>query len=77
MVSDTVAESHHGDEFVGLNPCSNGIWSLTVTTLRLITLIASLNPCSNGIWSLTVGPGGNHMRGRCLNPCSNGIWSLT
>ena len=41
--------------FLGLNPCSNGIWSLTM--LRMILskpLSGCLNPCSNGIWSLTV-----------------------
>ena len=37
---------------VGLNPCSNGIWSLTVPRMRDPRL-AGLNPCSNGIWSLT------------------------
>ena len=36
----------------GLNPCSNGIWSLTNLVLKLLPLLG-LNPCSNGIWSLT------------------------
>ena len=37
-----------------LNPCSNGIWSLTLLSLSLMVIwINGLNPCSNGIWSLT------------------------
>ena len=36
-----------------LNPCSNGIWSLTnYNSYRRLTH-HRLNPCSNGIWSLT------------------------
>ena len=38
----------------GLNPCSNGIWSLTqLITLQRNPSAVCLNPCSNGIWSLT------------------------
>ena len=40
-----------------LNPCSNGIWSLTETQKIDQSLQGSLNPCSNGIWSLTAGEG--------------------
>ena len=36
-----------------LNPCSNGIWSLTKMFLDLSVSSWRLNPCSNGIWSLT------------------------
>ena len=37
-----------------LNPCSNGIWSLTkYITVQFAVSSPSLNPCSNGIWSLT------------------------
>ena len=36
-----------------LNPCSNGIWSLTVHSSAARTEPSCLNPCSNGIWSLT------------------------
>ena len=36
-----------------LNPCSNGIWSLTQSQLAPELWGVSLNPCSNGIWSLT------------------------
>ena len=38
-----------------LNPCSNGICSLTVTYI-VTTVIGGigLNPCSNGICSLTI-----------------------
>ena len=35
-----------------LNPCSNGIWSLTLGT-GYGSRAYRLNPCSNGIWSLT------------------------
>ena len=62
---------------MSLNPCSNGIWSLTkrnrISDLRFF----SLNPCSNGIWSLTQEPAAPCITGTGLNPCSNGIWSLT
>ena len=62
---------------IRLNPCSNGIWSLTVVVNHNSDGTWCLNPCSNGIWSLTVvrTVGGRRRRG--LNPCSNGIWSLT
>ena len=36
-----------------LNPCSNGIWSLTLNKGLNFFHQFSLNPCSNGIWSLT------------------------
>ena len=43
---------------VGLNPCSNGIWSLTEEIMNTNReMEAGLNPCSNGIWSLTVSVG--------------------
>ena len=41
------------EETESLNPCSNGIWSLTVKAHRLYRCQFRLNPCSNGIWSLT------------------------
>ena len=37
----------------GLNPCSNGIWSLTECNTAIGCKESCLNPCSNGIWSLT------------------------
>ena len=37
----------------GLNPCSNGIWSLTTKDDDKGVGGLRLNPCSNGIWSLT------------------------
>ena len=47
----------HGYEIVylcgSLNPCSNGICSLTNTKKRKIRRGRCLNPCSNGICSLT------------------------
>jgi len=36
-----------------LNPCSNGIWSLTWLCHLWSPPARRLNPCSNGIWSLT------------------------
>ena len=36
-----------------LNPCSNGIWSLTLYVRSHVVIVRGLNPCSNGIWSLT------------------------
>ena len=69
---------HRHDSYSGLNPCSNGIWSLTLRALNASSLRTRLNPCSNGIWSLTRRPRARWWspQGR-LNPCSNGIWSLT
>ena len=63
---------------LSLNPCSNGIWSLTLVGLGCRKqLKAGLNPCSNGIWSLTLYKCVLSAEGLGLNPCSNGIWSLT
>ena len=71
-------ETHTLDDIRSrLNPCSNGIWSLTLRALMTTRALRSLNPCSNGIWSLTVTGGWLRVRVDCLNPCSNGIWSLT
>ena len=36
----------------GLNPCSNGICSLTVPIATYVETLNGLNPCSNGICSL-------------------------
>ena len=41
------------DSFDRLNPCSNGIWSLTKGERLWQQPLPCLNPCSNGIWSLT------------------------
>ena len=60
-----------------LNPCSNGIWSLTWQKMYFVNTSLCLNPCSNGIWSLTLPPPLGKRLIICLNPCSNGIWSLT
>ena len=78
MLSDcTVSDEKTGYE--RLNPCSNGICSLTSLTSRYSqVMLLSLNPCSNGICSLTTL---NLIPIRSsigsLNPCSNGICSLT
>ena len=40
--------------FASLNPCSNGICSLTALLLNFHPVKGRLNPCSNGICSLTV-----------------------
>ena len=37
----------------GLNPCSNGICSLTLVFCGVAEMAGGLNPCSNGICSLT------------------------
>ena len=62
-----------------LNPCSNGICSLTSEIVDICEDgYLGLNPCSNGICSLTEHPkGGYFFFGFSLNPCSNGICSLT
>ena len=52
MVSDPEMPSEEFTYF-GLNPCSNGIWSLTLFRNFVVVVVLSLNPCSNGIWSLT------------------------
>ena len=52
MVSDADSGTHAGALVLRLNPCSNGIWSLTLF-LHYGRPQLSLNPCSNGIWSLT------------------------
>ena len=62
---------------LGLNPCSNGIWSLTMVITNGGKKLWRLNPCSNGIWSLTEYISKRREDIRGLNPCSNGIWSLT
>ena len=76
MVSDTAERKLHllSD---GLNPCYNGIWSLTNNNITTRIGDWRLNPCSKeyGLWH-------NHAKvihadKFCLNPCSNGIWSLT
>ena len=54
MVSDGIPESYSVQQLLRLNPCSNGIWSLTVACRTLKQSQSGLNPCSNGIWSLTV-----------------------
>ena len=65
-------------QVLGLNPCSNGIWSLTQSVRTPSGLVRqSLNPCSNGIWSLTSNGDVKTASATGLNPCSNGIWSLT
>ena len=61
-----------------LNPCSNGICSLTKYQMDDETTFVGLNPCSNGICSLTWAE--VHRKSwkmPSLNPCSNGICSLT
>ena len=60
-----------------LNPCSNGIWSLTLLATDADKGTNRLNPCSNGIWSLTRRRNRGRLPDKGLNPCSNGIWSLT
>ena len=56
MVSDPSARGHSDKTQDCLNPCSNGIWSLTVDFIETNVKFERLNPCSNGIWSLTLLP---------------------
>ena len=60
-----------------LNPCSNGICSLTRLLSTVLTHQWGLNPCSNGICSLTHLLAWTAHSPKSLNPCSNGICSLT
>ena len=62
MVSDLVQRRAELRES-GLNPCSNGIWSLTEGSTRGRSRRPGLNPCSNGIWSLTMGSYSPHCGG--------------
>ena len=62
----------------GLNPCSNGIWSLTPqstpsTFIGKIVLILVL--MEYGLWLIYCAT--IIFSSISLNPCSNGIWSLT
>ena len=53
MVSDKSSISEI-QIIICLNPCSNGIWSLTQEQeSEQESEQERLNPCSNGIWSLT------------------------
>ena len=66
-----------GSLIIGLNPCSNGIWSLTIyacvqSTTNSSVLILVL--MEYGLWHWNVS---SKSQLQCLNPCSNGIWSLT
>ena len=55
MLSDTIEMETYDYIASGLNPCSNGICSLTSEDgFVRYTGSPSLNPCSNGICSLTV-----------------------
>ena len=54
MVSDPILEQYDYLRWLSLNPCSNGIWSLTLIEFSEEISRPSLNPCSNGIWSLTI-----------------------
>jgi len=45
---------------MSLNPCCNGIWSVTVLKYQSLEKAGnSLNPCCNGIWSVTSYQSGN------------------
>ena len=76
MVSDVTVNSVR-TSVPSLNPCSNGIWSLTGAEEKKEKEFQCLNPCSNGIWSLTRYIRRTQSKQISLNPCSNGIWSLT
>ena len=77
MLSDLIKVSGAISAKLCLNPCSNGICSLTKKLLWIQHLLRSLNPCSNGICSLTIRSWSKTQTNTSLNPCSNGICSLT
>ena len=56
MVSEREADDiiYANNASYGLNPCFNGIWSLSDVNICRNTLKneLGLNPCFNGIWSL-------------------------
>ena len=54
MVSDLSLSLVVTKSWRRLNPCSNGIWSLTKDRDGQYGGMIGLNPCSNGIWSLTM-----------------------
>ena len=76
MLSDPQAMRYR-PEGTCLNPCSNGICSLTDMEIIEVKDVVCLNPCSNGICSLTQRSTLWCLRYYRLNPCSNGICSLT
>ena len=53
MLSDCIIGDTEEGDSVRLNPCSNGICSLTETIKAEKKFRKGLNPCSNGICSLT------------------------
>ena len=53
MLSDLIVTVPKGTPINSLNPCSNGICSLTNGNIIFQINKSSLNPCSNGICSLT------------------------
>ena len=61
-----------------LNPCFNGIWSLSYQCFfDSYSYRKCLNPCFNGIWSLRTMKNLTFLETLSrLNPCFNGIWSL-
>ena len=65
-----------GSEYDGLNPCSNGRWSLRRRIFNELASLTRLNPCSNGRWSLRLNLLHGSVSLASLNPCSNGRWSL-
>ena len=78
MLSDRKKGINSSLTWGSLNPCSNGICSLTVSSsAQKEGMLLRLNPCSNGICSLTDRERCSQDQKRSLNPCSNGICSLT
>ena len=77
MLSDPPTQRSRSRCRMRLNPCSNGICSLTEGQDNGGQTYHRLNPCSNGICSLTPILLRDSPPRHCLNPCSNGICSLT
>ena len=60
---------------IGLNPCCNGIYSMSCRE-PFNKKNGSLNPCCNGIYSMSMSRNDNPLLGG-LNPCCNGIYSMS
>ena len=67
--------SSHGGTRLGLNPCFNGICSMS-NQQRCGKCLCCLNPCFNGICSMRVERVALFSFEKGLNPCFNGICSM-
>ena len=65
-------------QIASLNPCCNGIYSMSSFVESELSDTLGLNPCCNGIYSMRSSGNldKNHVVER-LNPCCNGIYSMS